>query len=108
MNPFESPLSQFVVLESMVQFYAPLDVVSEKFHQAWTKWHLNGLGEAFGFCLTFNSSGKPFVVKTLVNTVGLDETTSIEWHIDAGDLATAELVFAHLGLPESSCTWRKS
>lgn len=52
MNPFESPLSQFVVLESMIQFYAPLDVVSEKLYQAWTKWHLNGLGEAFGFCLT--------------------------------------------------------
>jgi hypothetical protein len=64
----------------MIQFYAPLDVVSEKFYQAWAKWHLNGL----------------------------DETIPIEWHIDAGDLATAELAFKHLGLPDSACTWRKS
>lgn len=42
----------------MMQFYAPFDVVSEKFCHAWTNWHLNGLGKTVGFCLTLFEEDK--------------------------------------------------
>lgn len=41
MNLFESSLRNFVTLESMSQFCAQLDLDSEKFNQAWTKWHID-------------------------------------------------------------------
>ena len=108
LNPdFTFALEEFTDLESQIQFYAPLDVVSAALSGGYMKWEINGLGEAYGFLLRLKSNQRPFVVKTMVNVNAVDGSDPIEWFIETKNLDTALEVFKGLKLNSVEISWRK-
>ena len=109
LNPaFTYALEEFAKCETQIQFYAPLETVSEALNDGYFKWEINGLGEAHGFWFRLKSNQKVFVVKTLVQISNTDPKENIEWLIDADDLETAMLVFEGLNLGDSiAISWKK-
>lgn len=107
-SKFDSAFHEFGGLESQILLHASLDEMSRAFNEGYLKWTINGLGEAYGFWFRLKSNQKPLIVKTLVNTEGLDNKRPIEWTIDTASLDLATEVFEGLNLDDSVIAWKRN
>lgn len=108
LNPdFTFALEEFTNLESHIQFYAPVDIVSSALNDGYMKWVINGIGEAYGYWFKLKSNQQPFIVKTMVNVNELVGIEPVEWTIDTKNLSSAQEVFRGLKLDPKVITWEK-
>lgn len=104
---FRHGLSEFLTLQTQLQFEATYEDVARAFSDEFVSWPVPGLGEAQGFVFKFAESGEPFAIKTFVNDAR-NRKTELEWLVDAKNLTVAESILGILKISPELIRWKKS